>query len=185
MPDWETTAPTASVTSGAGCGTADPSFLIVTVEDTSQADGAWHGTFTCNLHAVTVELHTAHTAHTAHAGTARAVPGFAVTPRLFFDGAQVALETADVEATPTPSATGASEKVVFTLDGLGIVERDEDDSPVAGESTVEHITTLQVNHTYLDGSPVGAWLWDTTEVPAGLVLDPATSAGPVVHAVGC
>lgn len=173
VPGWDTSAPTASVSGGAGCGQLDPAFLIATVEDTAVADGAWSGTFTGNLSSLTVEL------HSIYAGTARAGTKFGIIPRLYVDGQPLTFDKANLDVTPVRSSTGASEKITFSLTGLKLTEDlNKDGIPDPGSGTKQRKITLQVANRYIDGNAVGAWVWDTTEVPSGIVFNPP-SAEPV------
>lgn len=180
VPGWDTSAPTQSVQAGAGCGTADPSLLIATVEDTSVADATWSGTYVGNLDAITVE------AYDIYVGSARGgVTQFGVTPRLFVDGAAVALTPANIIVQPAPTSTGAAEKIAFTITGLGLTEDlDEDGVADPGPGTLSRKITVQLQSQYFNSTFVSAWVWDTTEVPGGLVFNPTTREAATVAAQG-
>jgi hypothetical protein len=170
MPGWNTTAPAASVTSGAGCGTADPGVVGAGAESQNLHDAAWQGTFTGNIQAITVE------AHTIYVGSARGgVTNFGLAPKLFVDGSEVSLSAAFLTMRPVPSATAASEKVLFSISGLNIVD-DADGDGIAdpGPGTTEHTVTLQLAGYYFNSTLLNAWVYDTTEVPAGITFNPAT-----------
>lgn len=171
IPGWDTTKPTASVQSGAGCGQLDPAFLINTVENTSQADASWTGTFTGNLNQLTVEL------HSIYAGTARTgAQKFGFTPKLYIDGELISFDKAILEATPVPSATKASEMIRFSLTNLNVVDDlNADGIADPGPGTTEHTITLQAANQYINTNGLGAWVWDTSEVPAGISFNSATT----------
>jgi len=70
---------------------------------------------------------------------------------------------------------------------LGVIlleDLDKDGVADPGDGTVKHTVTLQLQHTYIDASPVGAWVWDTTEVPSGIVFNPATAEAAKLQRTG-
>jgi hypothetical protein len=162
------------VTGGAGCGTADPAFLIDgTAERPSPTnlDGVWSGTFTGNLRSITVEAHAIYT----RAARSGAVP-FGVAPVVFVDGKRMVVEgtPAVVRVTPVPSSTRASEKITFTLTGLNLVDDlDKDGQADAGKGTTKRTITVQLRNQFVDANGAVAWVFDTIKVPAGLTFNPA------------
>lgn len=160
-----TTAPTASVQSGAGCGTAGPSVITGTA-----ADAVWTGTFTGNLKAITVEV------HDIYVGAGRATRSVGITPTLTLDGAS-AFTPAVVRVVPVASATGASEKLLFTITGLDKKIELED-----GNGETVHTIRLQLHGAYADSNTVNALVWDTTEVPSGITVNPATIEAATISA---
>jgi hypothetical protein len=174
VPTWDTTAPTGSVTGGAGCGSADPALLVDGTAEKptpTNLDGVWTGTFTGNLSSLTVE------AHAIYTGAARSGAfQFGVTPVLFVDGVRKVTDPATLRITPVPSSTRASEKITFTLTGLNLTEDlDGDKVPDAGPGTKKRTITLQLRNQFADVNGVVAWVFDTTEVPAGITFNPATA----------
>jgi hypothetical protein len=161
-PSWNTTAPTASVQSGAGCGSVDPTGLAGTAT-VSPYDGAWQGTFTGNVDKLTVE------AHMIYVGAARAAGVVGAQVRLAIDGAEV-IPTASrlVRVTPVKSSTGASEMIRFSITGLSQFTELEE-----GDGTTERTFTLTLHSQYVDQNPVIGWVFDTTEVPSGITFNPA------------
>lgn len=176
LPGWSTTAPDKSVQAGAGCGTADPSFLANTTEDGGFADATWQGTFTGNLKAITVE------AHNIYLGATRATGSFTAQARLWVDGQEVALP-ARLTTTTTPSSSRASEKITFSITGLNFIDRNLDGTPADGNGTTERRITLQLRGIFLDGEAVSAWVWGTTEVPAGVTFNPGTLAATQIQPI--
>lgn len=170
LPGWDTKAPTASVQSGAGCGSTN----TPGVQGTNHGglyDTVFAGTYTGNIKDITLEL------HSIYAGAARAQGVFGVGVEVGVDGRIFTVQAtpAVVRATPTPSATRASEKVVFTLTGFDVVDDlDEDGAPDAGPGATEHQVTIKVRNGFIDQNPVGAFVYDTTEVPSGVTFNPAT-----------
>ena len=154
LPTWNTDAPTQSVQAGAGCGTADPGLSGTANENIY--DGVWKGTFTGNLTALNVELHSIDT-------VARATDSHPILVRLYVDGVEVVPST-QVVATTVRSSTQASKKLTFSITHLPFVKED-------GDGTTEREITLTVAN-YVDGDN-GPWVWDTTEVPAGIDFNPA------------
>ena len=176
MAGWDTTAPTQSVSAGAGCGYLDPGFLADTGgENGGYGDGAWSGTFTGNLRDLNVELHNIGPS-LARAGAC----AYTMTPRLYVDGAALT-ETTDVEGIVTPSSTGASDKVEFSIASIDIFERNADGTPVPGTGSVEHTVTLAIGSVYVDCGTMHAWVYDTTEVPAGIDFNPAQLTGARIN----
>jgi hypothetical protein len=149
---WSTAAPEQSVTEGAGCGTS-----AAAVHD-PELNGTWEGTFTGNLDSFTVE------AHVIDVGLSRdPAEDFAVYPYLWIDGEEVPLWP-DSFITPETvrSETQLSARLRFTITGLGLVTED-------GDGETERTIRLTLAGTPVD---TGAFVWGTTEVPAGLTFNP-------------
>jgi hypothetical protein len=158
VPSWNTTAPTQSVQSGAGCGFADS--LLLGTAPANLYDAVWSGTFKGNLQSMTVEL------HSIYAGAGRALATYGIAARVVIDGKD---QTGNVTVVPVRSSTGASEMVRFTIVGLERVFGTE-----PGDGAKTHTITLSINNRFVDANPFGAWVFDTTEVPAGITFNPAT-----------
>jgi hypothetical protein len=168
-PTWSTTKPAQSVSAGAGCGSVDSVF-------TQSAPGnlydtTWAGAFEGNLDTVTVEL------HGIYVGPARATGPYDVAVRLYVDGEALTLGEsglgANVAVKPVRSATGLSEKLVFSITDIGFVAEEEDD--------VHDVALLIQGGTTINRGPtvtntVNGWVWGTTEVPAGITFNPAELA---------
>ena len=169
-PSWNTTAPTQSVQTGAGCGAVDPTGVAGTAT-VSAFDGAWQGTFTGNVKSITVE------AHMIYVGAARAAGVFGAQVRLAIDGAEVipAGATRLVRVTPVKSSTGVSEMIRFTISGLEQFTDIEE-----ADGATQRTFTLTLHSQYVDQNPLTAWVFDTTEVPSGLTFNPAVSEAVVI-----
>jgi hypothetical protein len=187
-PSWDTTAPTQSVQEGAGCGVLDPGAARGTAQETIY-DAAFRGKFTGNLRDFTVELH--------NLALSRLRPGqmFILRVRLSIDGTPVFTETVGnfVNVVPEVSSTGASEKFLFSVRGLGCAREitDADGNVVDvktaglavddGNGAAEHEILLTVDSGII-GQPTqnqtqnSIWVWDTTEVPSGITFNPETLA---------
>lgn len=92
--------------------------------------------------------------------------------RLVIDGA-LFVDNVAVNVTPVVSSTGLSELYELSITGIGLATED-------GDGTTVHEITV-----YLDTDPSQAnsiWVWDTTEVPSGIVFNPATLATAQIQA---
>lgn len=169
---WNTTAPTQSVTAGAGCGTADNP--LQGNNQVSVQDSHFGGWYDGNLDTMTVEL------HNIYVGRARAEGPLSFNIRLAVDGAPLLGDAGkEVSVTPVRSSSGASEMVKFTIAGLGLVEEIENFEhdvllTVTGGAPAANAQVFPVRDT------VSGWVYDTTEVPAGIVFNPATPEPVVV-----
>ncbi|MDQ3991616.1 MAG: hypothetical protein M3245_04820 [Actinomycetota bacterium] len=163
---WNTTAPTASVTQGAGCASFDNGLQgnnQVSVQDTHFA-----GAFAGNLDKITVEV------HNVHLGPARQSRTFTTNVRLLLDGESIfGPNGKDVTVPGITSSTGASDVIRFTIVGLNRMDEAND---------IEHDLLLTLSGGAV-AVPNGAnplrdtqslWVYDTTEVPSGLTFNPAT-----------
>lgn len=183
---WNATAPTQSVQEGAGCGYLDPGAARGANQQTIY-DAPFVGTFTGNLRDLTVEL------HNLALSRARTGSMFVIRVRGSIDGTPIFPETAGqfVNVTPVPSSTGASEKMLFTIKGLGCASEVLDaegnvvDVKTAGLATedgdgaAEHELVLTID-SYATNQ-ASAWVYDTTEVPAGITFNPPTEEAATVR----
>jgi hypothetical protein len=166
VPSWNTTAPAQSLQSGAGCGHYSN---LLTVGGTAMRDATWAGTFTGNLDTMTVEL------HNVHVSSNRALATMPLSVLLTIDG-----HTSFTHPAGTPqsapriaSSTGASDKVLLSFKGLGVMLEE-------GDGTQVHEISLTIGEYNEQQS---AWVWDTTEVPAGITFNPTgTLQGKVIQA---
>jgi hypothetical protein len=163
---WNTTAPSASVQAGAGCGSLDNG--LWGNNQVSVQDSHFQGSFAGNIDKITVE------AHNIYLGPGRQSGSFTVNVRLAIDG-QPMLGTAgkNVTVTPVRSTTGASEMIKFTIKGLNLMNEAND---------IEHDVLMTLNGGAFVASalfPVhdsqSIWVYDTTEVPSGLTFNPLTT----------
>ena len=183
-PSWNETAPTASVTEGAGCGFADPGSRTGTNQE-NVYDAVFKGFHAGNLDSLTVRLHDigvgpARTGEDQTLGVRVSVDGVsmfgtytpAASPLDPVLGAPVPVpSTTQLTVTPVASETGASNLVEFTITGLGFMEQ-----PCTG--TMEREILVTVNSV----SENSAWVMDTTEVPSGITFNPAAPAAAAVAA---
>lgn len=162
IPSWNTTPPPGSVQAGNGCGYWDP---LVNQNAPSPVPlyALWQGKSTGNLRNLTVELH-------------RLLPASGATlPNRFVLYVEIDGEprySGDINLTPVASSTGASHKMLFTLEGLGYATED-------GDGTQERAITIRLT-SYNETQSI--WVFDTTEVPAGVSFNPATPQGQIYQA---
>lgn len=162
---WNTTAPSASVTAGAGCGSLDNG--LQGNNQVSIQDSHFQGAFSGNIDDITV------LAHNIYLGPARQTASYGVNVRLAIDGeALLGANGKDVTVTPVRSSTGLSELVKFTITGINFMNEAND---------IEHDVLLTLSGGAV-AVPNGAnpvrdsqnlWVYDTTEVPSGLIFNPA------------
>lgn len=168
IPSWSVEAPTQSVQQGAGCGYYENAVGGYAGANRTTLDAVWAGTFDGNVDSVTVELHNIAVA------ASRATGPFKLRANLFIDGVDVIDPDApQIEIAPVPSDTHVSEELSFTVTGLGLLDEDGDGSQTRQFELV--IRSLSEEQS--------AWVWDTTEVPAGLTFNPAEPAATAVAAV--
>ena len=173
LPTWDTTAPSASVQSGAGCGWVDNSAFRSTQAGNSAHDGAWSGTFTGNLSSLTA------TVHSISAGPGRAGGTQTFRATLLVDGVSMfglddtgRANRADITLEPKISSTQLSSEYQFTITNLPFALED-------GDGTKEREIVLNLA---AGSEPLMGWVYDTTEVPSGLTFNPATPAAVKVRA---
>ncbi len=189
---WNTTAPAQSFQQGAGCGSVDPGALRGGNPQTIY-DAVFRGTFSGNVRDLTIEL------HNLLLGRVRTGTTSTVRVRMLIDGVPIFPETAGVAVAVTPelSSTGASEKLLISVPNLGctrdVVDADGNVVDVIkgglmeenGEGTLERDIQLAIDSNFVDRA--GAWVWDATEVPAGITFNPeslaAAEAAPTTPAV--
>lgn len=154
-PSWNTTAPTASVQSGAGCGHYSN---LLTLGGTPLDEAAWAGTFTGNLDTMTVEL------YNIHASSDRAAATMKLSVLVEIDGHPAFTHpvATPITAPRTATSTGAADKIVFSLRGIGLAREE-------GVGTAPHQVRLTIGEY---NETQSAWVWDTTEVPAGVTFNP-------------
>lgn len=172
-------APTASVTDGAGCGKAEIAQANGTAP-TSIYDINTTGFIAGNVDTLTVELHSIYAASQRAGGSVtldvRVVVG-GVSPVGFQEsgglpgGAPIGSpKSFTVSVDPEPSATGASEALVFTLTDIykAFPELSE---PGNG---AENYQTLDITVSVENPAWVGTFVMGTTEVPSNVTIN-----GPV------
>ena len=165
VPGWDTTAPTTSVTAGGGCGYFENAVGGWLGNTETTLDSIWEGTFTGNVDSITVEL------HSIYAAAARVSGPYILRASLFIDGVDVINpDNPQISVAPVPSSTRLSEKLSFTLSGIDLLTED-------GDGTTQRTFRLIIRSV---GEEQSAWVWDTTEVPAGLTFNPDTPESLVV-----
>lgn len=179
QPTWSTAKP-ASVTTGAGCGKLDDGVFSGAVFRTPFQLG-FGGTYTGNLDAVTVTLHSVN----ATPGRATNAPA-PLDLRMTVDGismfgtgtatsASGAVNTlpATRRVVVTPKGAGSTGQVTqyqFTVTGLDLLlEKD------TGEHTIEFDIAAP-------GLLAQSWLWGAAEAPTGVTVSPAAPAAAKVAA---
>lgn len=162
IPSWDTTAPAESVQQGAGCGFYDN--LVGHIQGIRVAAAVWEGTFTGNLDTLTVEAHRL-------LPVAGATLPNRVQVDLLVDG-EARLTNVPATVVHTASSTGASTMTKISVSGLGYLTEDGDGE----QSRTVRVVLSSANETQ------SIWVFDTTEVPAGITFNPATLAGTVLEA---
>ena len=160
IPTWNTTAPTTSFTAGGGCGHYDN--ILSSSAATRPTDAQWAGTFTGNLDRLTLELHRL-------LPTSGASLPNRITLEVLVDG--VSEFTGPVNFTTTASSSGAWHSTFITLDKIGLAKE-------PGDGTKAR--TVQVNVASFNETQ-SAWVFDASEVPAGIEFNPAATKGVVVQ----
>lgn len=170
---WGPDAPTASVTEGAGCGSTDTPFMQQA--EGNLYDATWRGEYVGALDSLTLHL------HNIYVGPARLDDSFQLKVRLFVNGKTPfgGEDGADVTVTPVRSATGASELVEVTFEGIGLTTK-ADETKKQRIGIVVHGGTPQVTGPTVTDT-MSAWVWGTTEVPAGLTFNPEEPAAAVIE----
>lgn len=166
---WDTEAPAASVQAGAGCGTLDA--VMSSSEETAETL-VWEGTHTGNLDELTLELYMidAGIVRATHmtGGATGTVPQVGAFTEIYADMSLLidGFEAGFIGEATIPAERTNSDVTVrlrMTLTDIGLLAEDE-----AGEHTIR--LELQTADYYNGDS--GAWVWDTTEVPAGVTFSP-------------
>lgn len=167
-------APTQSVADGAGCGKAEISQAEGTAT-TSIYDLNTAGFIEGNVDSITVELHSIYAARTRVSGKVPlsvrlVVGGVSPTGSEVISGTTGDIESPKrftVDVDPTPSATGASESLVFTLTDVykAFPELSE-----LGDGTGNY-QTLDVTVSVEKLDWAGTFVMGTTEVPANITIN--------------
>lgn len=143
---WSSTAPSASFTTGAGCGWLDPP-VSGTAQPNPLYDAAWGGMYKGEINKIELNLYSLFN-----------VPAFGekiVDLKVFVDGEEVFSGT-ELTA-PTQPAGQAAVKTTFTIPGLEIPS-----------SKSDKYIVLAVSNYVPDG--MGAWVHGASEIPAGVRL---------------
>ena len=183
VPSWNTSPPSQSVTDGAGCGTVDAYTPVVVEAQENPVDGVWKGTFTGNFDTLTLHFHLM--ASTTMALSAAAIPALGI--RITVDGERVFDTTAEpIEVYPAGENSGVTEGYDVSIKNLGIVEPNDDvDGDGVGDNpfgVIEHNITVSVDGRAPGVNSLGMWVFDTTEVPAGIDFNPVYLFPPIIDA---
>ncbi|MGH2710745.1 MAG: hypothetical protein ACRDH9_06025 [Actinomycetota bacterium] len=156
---FNTTAPTASYTTGAGCGTVE-TFVGSTVPDNPAYDFPVEGTFTGNIKNLTVRFWAIDLAGS------RALEEFTVDLSLAIDGETILTHGTDAHAPTIASSTGISRLYEVTVTNIGLgTEEDHEE---------EHTIQLTAATKFVDGSGILVWVYDASEIDSGLVINDTT-----------
>jgi hypothetical protein len=190
---WNTTAPSGSVEEGAGCGGLEYGGWT-----NRSYDVAFGGTFIGNVRDLTFEI------HQLLLGNARSASTETLRLQGWIDGIPlfpVGTLPADgrtVTVTPVASSSGASERFEFSITNIGyahdvrdaqgnLIRVDRGGAALEDGNGIEEHTFLFYVGTHGDRdadvkTKLGAWAWDTTEVPSGITFNPSTLAAAKVAA---
>ena len=158
---FDTTKPTASYTTGAGCGTVD-TFLAGTSNHNSIYDFPVRGSFTGNINNITIRYW-----GIDFCGS-RALEEWTVDLHLVIDGVDILTRTPATNASaPTiNSSTGISRLYEVTVTNVRL------NTPA--DHTIEHEIELTVYPKFVDGSGCVIWVYDAAEIDSGLVINDTT-----------
>ncbi|MGH2693059.1 MAG: hypothetical protein ACRDHM_11270 [Actinomycetota bacterium] len=160
---WNTTAPAASFTTGAGCGSLD--------SDKIDGDGVtFTGKHTGNLKQLTVHAWVIDCCVVRAGAFAEIYANVSVQ----IDGTDV-VSGVEAHLAPIPSETGISRLLEFSVTGLKLLTE-------ADYREHEVVVNLETA-SYLDGDQIG-WVLDATEVDSGVTFSPTTLAATRVPADG-
>ncbi len=149
-PDWGPAAPSASALDGAGCGHLENAAP-------SPINAIWEGTFSGNLRAMSLEL------YIIDVGSARLTNVFPVDFTVAVDGEEIFASGAvdmDVEYVNEMITS----KMTFSLTGLPFGSE-------PGLGTTERTIRIEAD---ANRDMQAFWVWETTEVPAGITFNPPT-----------
>lgn len=167
---FDTTKPTASYTTGAGCGTVD-TFFIGTTNNNPIYDFPIRGTYTGNIDNITVRF------WAIDFTGSRASNQFSVDLHLVIDGVDILARNADGTATQayttvTPSETGIARLYEVTITKVGLSSLED--------HTMEHEIELTAYTKFVDSSGGLVWVYDAAEIDSGLVFNDTTPAAKKV-----
>jgi hypothetical protein len=167
---FDTVKPTASYTTGAGCGHLDTMFSG-TANHNTLYDFAVSGTFTGNIKNITLRY------HHLDVGLSRALNSSGLGLYLVIDGEEIVTRpgaTAPTVRVPVSDSNGgASRFMELTIRNIGL----DSEADHAEEHQIE--LTVEAYHPDLDTAKV--WLYDAAEFDTGLVINDATMAPTKVN----
>jgi hypothetical protein len=162
---WSTTAPTASFTEGAGCGTADTG-LTGAADHNPLYDAPFAGTFRGHIDSLTVH------AHSLLPVTANLLDEFHVNVLLQINGRTIIDRETVVTAEAIESETGLSSLFEFTVTDIGLIDEER--------PTRLYSVQLTLMTHYLDDN--NNWVFDATEVDSGITFNPTEQAAVALPA---
>ncbi len=162
---WDTNKPTASYTSGAGCGTAD-SAVEGTADRNPIYDFTVAGFYTGNVDTLTLRLW-------AIEGFGRTANKMDMKVHVTIDGEDVLKRGTVANAVPIASSTGATRLYEVTITGVDL-GRESDHS-------TEHEVLATVYPQFVNRTGGGiVWVYDAAEVDSGLVFNDTTPAATTI-----
>lgn len=174
--------PETSFTAGAGCGTYENSPATGATQDNIH-DFVFGGRVKANIDSLAVELHDIYAGPERGSGAIELGVRVSIGGKSPFGTETIELATGPIEvprmvrvqAAATPSSTGLSETFQFTITGLADAIGTVAPGTITGPNREIKIS--------IDG-PTGAhvFVWGASEVPAGVLLNPAVPLGTVVPA---
>ena len=159
VPTWDTKLPAQSVQEGAGCGQYDN---ILSGGINNNADALWAGTFTGNLDSFNVQLH-------RMGDTVGATAPDLLSVTLTIDG--VVRYEGDVTGNRVVNNMGVTHEVSFGFRNVNLKSEE-------GDGVTEHTVQLMVA-SYNETQSM--WVYDTTEVPAGITFNPSKLAAGAIR----
>lgn len=158
---WDENQPTASFTTGAGCGYAE-TFFSGTSDHNPVYDFPIQGTFKGNIDNLTIRF------WAIDVSGSRAFEEFTVDLHVQIDGRDIIARGTDAHAPVIDSSTGISRLYEVTVTDVGL-------SSLQAHEAVHDIRVTAYTK-YVDGSGVLAWVYDASEVDSGLVFNDTTPA---------
>lgn len=192
---WDTSAPSQSVTDGGGCGALDAGWVT-----NDLYDAAFIGNFTGNLREMTVSIHEFLLGNTRTSTTQKMrvyaeIDGVPLFPKGTTEGAYTGR---GFTVTPVVDNGGATHFVEFSITNIGyatdifdaegkLIDVETGGAALEdGNGTGEHTIKMFLGMEGFPGEdpPLGGdmWVWDTTEVPSGIVFNPQQLSGDTVAA---
>jgi len=158
---FDTTKPTASFTTGAGCGTLD-TFLGGTANHNPIYDFPIRGTFTGNINNITIRFWAIELAGS------RALNEWTVDLHVQIDGMDILARPTVAHAPITEDATDPARLYEVTVTNVGLSSE--------SDHTMEHEIEITAYSKFIDGSGINMWVYDASEVDSGLVINDSTPA---------
>ena len=178
-PTWDTTKPTASVQSGAGCGQVDE-FALSGIRPETPFEFTAKGYYTGNIDSLTFRM------NNIFVGGGRNGAASTLNIRVLVDGVSMFGNASTTNAAgavsyePSPrkvvikpvmtGATGAVGLYEATVRGIDLLTEDQN---------IEHEVVFNVTST----EPLNLWAWGNAEAPSGITFNPSTPAAVKTLAV--